>query len=47
MSLVEMIPGGTIDIDCLPKVAAALKYAGDVDVLICCAGASYPGVFHS
>lgn len=39
--------GGTLDIDCLPQVAAALKYAGDVDVLICCAGASYPGVCHS
>ena len=26
------------------QVAAALKYAGDVDVLVCCAGASYPGM---
>ena len=32
----------------LVQVAAALKYAGDVDVLVCCAGASYPGmVLHS
>ena len=28
----------------LVQVAAALKYAGDVDVLICCAGASFPGM---
>ena len=28
----------------LVQVAAALKYAGDVDVLICCAGASFPGI---
>ena len=27
------------------QIAAALKYAGDVDVLVCCAGASYPGMY--
>ncbi|CAL5221529.1 g3737 [Coccomyxa viridis] len=27
------------------QIAAALKYAGEVDVLVCCAGASYPGRF--